>query len=222
MLANNNVNSISGFAAPTNSAPKGNQLSQDDFMKILLTQMKLQTPQNPFDSNTMMQQMSQLTNLSATKEMENAVKSLNTNLGASQILSASQVVGKKVQVVNELSSLVAGENLKGSVVLPKPVDHISVTIKDMNNRVVKTIELGASDSGVVDFSWDGLDASGNASAPGYYKMSASSVINGEAVALPTAGTFQVNSVALDRNGDGVILNLEGIGGVNMKDLIKIL
>lgn len=218
------ANTISSLTNPVAAAKTGgsNQLSQDDFIKILLTQMKLQTPQNPFDSNTMMQQMSQLTNLSATKEMENAVKSLNTNLGANQVLAASQLVGKKVQVANDTSPLVANDGLKGSVVLPRDVDNATVTIKDQNGRVVKTLELGASLAGVVDFSWDGMDADNKLQAPGFYKISASSVVNGETVAIPTAGTFNVNSVALDRNGGGVILNLEGIGGINMQELVKIL
>lgn len=221
MQTDNVINSMNGVSNAV-QAQKSNQLSQDDFIKILLTQMRLQTPQNPFDSNSMMQQMSQLTNLSATKEMEKAVATLNTNLGANQVLAASQLVGKKVQVANELSPLTAAEGLKGSLILPESADNITVTIRDQNNKVVKTLPLGASEAGVVDFKWDGLDADNKACAPGYYKMSVSAMINGQNVAIPTAGTFNVNSVALDKNGNGVILNLDGIGGINMKDLIKIL
>lgn len=222
MQAINGINNLNGTTGSAAQTQKSNQLSQDDFIKILLTQMRLQTPQNPFDSNSMMQQMSQLTNLSATKEMEKAVATLNTNLGANQVLAASQLVGKKVQVANEMSPLVANEGLKGSVVLPEASDNITVTIRDQNNKIVKSIDLGSSEAGVADFAWDGLDADNKASAPGFYKMSASAVINGQNVAIPTAGTFNVNSVALDRSGNGVILNLDGIGGMNMKDLIKIL
>jgi flagellar basal-body rod modification protein FlgD len=221
MLNSSNVSSLNAPSNNLNGPARGTQLSQDDFMKILLTQMRLQTPQNPFDSNTMMQQMSQLTTLSATKEMENAVKSLNTNLGESQVLSASQLVGKHVQVPNDISPLIAGEGLKGSVILPRDVENSTVTIKDQNGKVVKTIELGASSSGVVDFTWDGMDSENKPMTPGFYTISATTQIHGENVAIPTAGTFKVNSVALDKNGNGVILNLDGLGGVNMKDLIKI-
>ncbi|MGQ3892634.1 FlgD immunoglobulin-like domain containing protein [Legionella sp. CNM-4043-24] len=219
------VNELAGSIGNSNNAttaPRGTQLTQDDFIKLLMTQMKLQTPQNPFDSNTMMQQMAQLTNLSASHDMESAVKSLNTNLGASQVLAASQLVGKKVQVAHQSSPLAEGKDLQGSVALPRDVDKLTVTISDMNDRVVKVIELGAANAGIIDFSWNGLDTNNNPSAPGLYKMSASAVINGETVGMPTAGTFNVNSVALGRDGEGVILNLDGIGGVNMKDLVKIL
>lgn len=221
MLSTDSINSINGVGA-ISKTPKGTQLTQDDFIKLLLTQMKLQTPQNPFDSNTMMQQMSQLTTLSATHEMETAIKSLNTNLGASQVLAASQLVGKQVQVPNEISPLPAEGDLHGSLMLPRDVDTVTVTIKDMNDKVVKVIEMGSSSAGVLDFSWNGLDSENKASAPGFYKISASTVINGETLSIRTAGTFHVNSVALGRNGEGVILNLEGIGGVKMADLVKIL
>lgn len=222
MQATTGINSLNGVPNAAPKTQKSNQLSQDDFIKILLTQMRLQTPQNPFDSNAMMQQMSQLTNLSATKEMEKAVATLNTNLGANQVLAASQLVGKKVQVANEVSPLSSTDGLKGSLVLPESADNMTVTIRDQSNKVVKSIVLGASEAGVVDFSWNGVDTDNKVCAPGYYKLSASATINGQNVAIPTAGTFNVNSVALDKNGNGVILNLDGIGGINMKDLIKIL
>ena len=222
MLLNNNVNSVQNNIDPAAQPSKSNQLTQDDFIKLLLTQMRLQTPENPFDSNTMMQQMSQLTTLSATNEMQNTVKSLNANLGTSQVLEAAQLVGKKVQILSGVSPLTAGEGLKGSLVLPTDVESTTVTIKDSNDKVIKVIELGASSSGVLDFSWDGLDTDGKAMPPGIYKISGAASFNGESAPVPTTGTFNVNSVALDRNGKGVILNLDGVGGVKMDDVIKIL
>lgn len=216
------INNVGAVNNVTKVAPRGAEMTQDDFIKLLLTQMRLQTPQNPFDSNTMMQQMSQLTTLSATHEMEAAVKSLNTNLGASQVLSASQLIGKQVQVPSELSPLVDGHGLKGSLIIPRDVDKVTVTIKDLNDRVIKTIELGASSTGVLDFDWSGLDEANNPSAPGFYKMSATGLIGSDNIGIPTAGTFNVNSVALGKNGEGVIMNLEGLGGVKMSDVIKIM
>lgn len=201
---------------------KGSQLDQEGFMKLLLAQLRLQSPTSPFDSSTMMQQISQLTSLSSTQELEKTVKSLNANMGASQVLEASRLVGKQVQVPSEMCSLIQGEGLKGSIVVPRGVDAIEVTIRDSHDRVVKTMNLNASADGLLDFEWSGLDTVNNPMPSGYYKVSASGVINGEATSLPVAGSFKVNSVAQDRSGKGVILNLDGLGGVNMNDLIKIM
>lgn len=201
---------------------KGSQLTQEGFMKLLLAQLRLQSPTSPFDSSTMMQQISQLTALSSTQSLEKTVKNLSDNMGTSQILEASRLVGGHVQVASETCPLVKGEGLKGSVVVPKGVDKVDVTIRDLHDKVVKTISLDVLSDGVVDFSWDGMDSVGQQMTAGFYKISANATLNGQNMVIPTAGTYKVNSVALDRAGKGVILNVDGLGGVNMDDVIKIM
>lgn len=202
---------------------QGTQLSQEGFLKLLLAQLKLQSPTSPFDSSTMMQQISQLTGLSSAEELAKTVKGLGENMGTSQILEASRLVGQSVQIPSETCPLVEREGLKGSVIVPKGVDTVEITIRDTNDKIVKKITMGAPGDGVLDFTWDGMDSATNqVSAPGYYKISANAVMEGQNTALPVAGTFKVNSVALDKGGKGVILNVDGLGGVNIKDIIKIM
>lgn len=203
---------------------KGNkELSKDNFIKLFLTQLKMQSPLKPLQSSEMMQQMSQLTSLSATQDLEKTIKNLNSNLGKSQVLQASQLIGKKVQLLNSISPLTANDGLSGSVVLPAPAKDLKIAIKDKNENVVKTINLGDIQSnGLVDFKWDGKDEAGNVLAADFYKMTATATLNGQTTKLPTTGTFKVNSVGSDSKTDGVIINVDGIGGVNMEDVIKIL
>lgn len=201
---------------------KGSQMTQEGFMKLLLAQLRLQSPTSPFDSSTMMQQISQLTALSSTQSLEKTVENLSENMGSSQILEAARLVGGHVQVASETCPLVKDEGLKGSVVAPKGVDKVEVTIRDSHDKIVKTLNLDVLSDGVIDFSWDGMDSTGQQMAAGYYKISANTTLDGKNITLPTAGTFKVNSVALDRTGKGVILNVDGLGGVNMKDIIKIM
>lgn len=202
------------------SSSRVNQLSQEDFMKLLLTQLKLQSPQNPFDSNTMMQQMSQLTTLSATQSLEKTVKTLNTSLTDAQVIEASHLIGKKVQILNDSASLSASDGLQGAALIPENVDSLTITIKDQNDRVVKTLNYGAS-TGIVDFSWDGLDSNNQAMAAGLYKISATGNKDGQNIAVATAATFNVQSVSLDSQGKGAILQLPQYGGVRMQDILKI-
>lgn len=226
MLINNDVNglkgNINGLMGSATDVAHNKQLTQDDFIRLLLTQMKMQSPDNPFDSNTMMQQVAQLTSLSASTEMEKTVKNLGANLETSQVLSAAQLIGKKVQIPSGLSPLIAGEGLNSSLILPSDIEHATITIKNKQDQVVKTIELGASSSGLADFSWNGLDTNNNPLPADLYKMSATAVINGETVPVQTTGTFNVRSVALDKTGKGVVLNLDGMDGVNMTEILKII
>lgn len=217
-----NIAESTGSSATMADQLKGSQLTQDGFMKLLLAQLRLQSPTSPFDSSTMMQQISQLTSLSSTQTLEKTVKSLNENMGASQILEASRLVGQHVQIPSETCPLVEGEGLKAAAVVPKGVDKIEVTIRDLHDNIVKKMTLNPPSDGVMDFSWNGLDASNNAMAAGFYKITANATLGSENIALPIAGTFKVNSVALDKGAKGVILNVDGLGGVSMKDIIKIM
>lgn len=200
----------------------GKALSQNDFMRLFLTQMKTQSPLKPFDSSDMMQQMSQLTSLSATQELEKTIKLMNANLGRSQVLSATQLIGKRVAVASDKSPLVDKEGLSGSVVVPGNASEITIEIKDSNNKLVKTIKLPGSSAGIVDFHWDGLDGDNKPMPPDFYNISAKATINGEPKDIYTAGIFKVNSVTMDRQTSAVILNVDGLGGMDMGDIIKIL
>lgn len=222
MQLNNDIASLSNQTVSAGQIKRNTQLTQDDFMKLLLAQLRLQSPENPFDSSTMMQQISQLTTLSATHEMEESVKSLSANLGSSQVLSAAQLVGKKVQVDSDSSTLVEGAGLSSALVLPSNVEKATVTIRDASDNVVRVLDLGPKNSGMVDFVWDGRDTNNNPMPPGPYKISGTGIVDGDSISVPVTGVFNVSSVSLDKNGKGVLLNLDGLGSVGLDEVIRIM
>jgi flagellar basal-body rod modification protein FlgD len=198
------------------------ELTKDDFMTIFLTQMRMQSPLKPYDSAAMLQNMSMLTSLASSEELQKSIQGLGLNIAKSQVMTASGLIGKKVQIPAGVSPLVKDEGLSGSVILPAAVTNVTITIKDSNGNVVKTIEKGASGSGVLDFDWDGKDANGEPMKEDFYKISATATINGKSVDVHTAGTFKVGSVAMNPTTGSVILNVDGLGGVDMGEIIKIL
>jgi len=198
------------------------ELSKDDFMKIFLKQIRMQDPNKPFDSASMLQQMAQLTQLSASEELKKTIGSLNLSIAKSQVMSASQLIGKKVQLGAKVAPLVKGEGLSGSVILTGASKEVTITIKDKDGKVVKTITKSAATGGVLDFDWDGKDDAGNEMKEGFYNISAEANYTGKKVAAATAGTFKVGSVAMDPTNGTVILNVDGLGGIGMENIIKIL
>lgn len=215
-------------AGNANETPQGqvrdlgrNTLTKDDFLKIFLAQMKMQSPLKPYDSAAMLEQMSQFTSLTATEELNSTIKNLNSNLGKSQVISATQLIGKHVRIPSELSPLVEGEGLKGSVILGDEVSDVTITIKDDKGTVVKTIKKGPSSSGLLDFDWDGMNDAGTKMDAGMYQISATATVNGKPVQYLTAGDFKVGSVGLNPKSGAVFLNIEGFGGVSMDNVIKI-
>ncbi len=93
---------IPGFTSTTpptttsNSNGTGvNSLSSSDFMNLMLTQLEQQDPLNPTDSNQMLTQLSQISNLQANNAMQTSLSSLTLqqSIGAGGNLMGKNITG---------------------------------------------------------------------------------------------------------------------------------
>lgn len=198
------------------------ELKQEDFMKLLLTQLKYQSPVKPYDSSEMLQQMSQMTTLTATQSLEKTIQQLNASLADSQIAQASQLVGRSVQIPSDVSLLEKNGTLSGSVMTRQAMDAITINIKDATGQIVKSIELTGVAAGMHNFSWDGKNGSGDMLPPGMYHISAAGRQHGKSVGLETSAITKVNSIALDRANNKIMLHTDGLQPMEMSRVIKIL
>lgn len=222
--------SLTGMDSDVPNRTPSKELSPDNFMTLFLAQLKNQNPLQPKDSANMLQEMSAMSSITASKDMQKSLKelavSINATMGNTQVLQATQLIGKKVEIASGISPLVENEGLTGSIMLPQGhATAIKVTIKDQAGKIVKVIDLPAppvTTGGLVDFKWDGLDSDGKPAKPDFYSISGQASISGQSVDLATAGSFKVNSVALNPKTGSVFLNLDGMGGVDMGQIIKIL
>jgi flagellar basal-body rod modification protein FlgD len=201
---------------------KRTQLSPNDFMTLMLAQLRMQDPLKPYDNTAMLQNMAQISSLNATQDLQATMKTMNANMGKSQVLSASQLVGRDVALPSDMSALVAGKGMNGSVILPGAASQVTVSIKDSSNQEVRSLVLGPSAAGSTDFNWDGTDATGQKMAPGIYHFTASATVDGKPFSAATAGIFKVNSVAISPKNEEVLLNVDGLGATKMNDILKIL
>lgn len=207
--------------------PGKKELTADDFIKLFIKQLMMQNPMHPTDSTSILQQMANISSMSASKEMQNAMNTfqqhMDITLGNSQFLAATQLIGKKIELPRSVSELQEGDILSGSVVVPGATNGIKVTIKDDADRVVKEITLDPTTSGgLVDFTWDGKKADNTAALPGLYKISAKATIDGKEMDLATLGAFKVKSIAANHSTGELVLNIDGLGGVNLTDIVKII
>ncbi|HBD94197.1 MAG: hypothetical protein A2015_14165 [Spirochaetes bacterium GWF1_31_7] len=72
-------------------------LDKDDFLKLLITQLQHQDPNNPMEDKEFIAQMAQF---SSMEQMLNVNKSLDKLVGKFDFQSSFDLLGKKVDVVN--------------------------------------------------------------------------------------------------------------------------
>ncbi|NLY59166.1 MAG: flagellar biosynthesis protein FlgD, partial [Gammaproteobacteria bacterium] len=88
--------------------------------------------------------------------------------------------------------------------------------------MVAAVNMGAQETGIIDFAWDGQDASGNPLPPGKYRFEAQASIDGEPVQLATLLPANVDSVSLGvGKGGEMVLNLAGLGSIGLSDVFTI-
>lgn len=88
------VDAIGLAASSTAPAQNTNSISQDDFMQILLTQLRFQDPLKPVDDEQFVAQLAQFSALEITREQSDKIDSLLTIEGADQAIG---LMGKTVQ-----------------------------------------------------------------------------------------------------------------------------
>jgi flagellar basal-body rod modification protein FlgD len=84
-----------GVTSSTTTVPTNASLGQDEFMKILLTQLQFQDPMKPMDNQEFMAQMAQFTTLEMSRQQNDKTETLLTIQSATQALS---LIGKTVEV----------------------------------------------------------------------------------------------------------------------------
>jgi flagellar basal-body rod modification protein FlgD len=164
---NSYLDSLSNSASSSSSSTKtksNNTIDQSGFLKLLTAQMTMQDPTAPMDNNQMVQQMATFSQVAGTAEMNQTLKSMQTDIAASRFGSASNWVGHAALVPSDIAAAASNGAYAGEITLPKDAADVTLSLVDGAGTVVHSRDLGAHDAGAVSWSWDGKDTAGKAVA----------------------------------------------------------
>jgi flagellar basal-body rod modification protein FlgD len=169
------VSQITSTATPSATEKTGpRQLGQDDFLKLLITQLKSQDPLNPTNNTEFVSQLAQFSQLEQTaKQAQLLQKSLDAQTASLQF-TLLPMVGRRVSIDRPLVQL---ENGQASLTyaLEKSAARAQITIFDHSRQVVRTLEYTGLQAGVNQAQWDGKDSKGAVMPPGVYEYAVSAV-----------------------------------------------
>ncbi|WWW12156.1 flagellar hook capping FlgD N-terminal domain-containing protein [Arcobacter cryaerophilus gv. pseudocryaerophilus] len=96
----NSSNSVTGTDSYGNKytqSVSNDSLTTNDFLKLMIEELKLQDPTKPMDSSKMLSTQMQMSTLNANMEMIKALQSIQTAFTQSSLSTAVGVIGKDVE-----------------------------------------------------------------------------------------------------------------------------
>ncbi len=182
--------------------------TQDRFLTLLVTQLQNQDPLNPMDNAQVTSQMAQLSTVNGITQLNNTLLALSGQMDVSQSMQAASLIGKDVLVPGtKISVGTSPDGITKST--PFGVDVISgaanvtVNVLDSSGKVVRKIDLGAQEVGVISVEWDGKNDMGAAVTDGAYTVS---------VVATDANGAAVSADALDlRQGQQRSVHVQRLG-----------
>jgi flagellar basal-body rod modification protein FlgD len=204
-----NIQDILGAGAQTQTAKgKGQkELGQQDFLALLVAQMKNQDPSNPADNAQFLSQIAQFSMVDGIDNLGTSFDKIAGNYFTGQAMSASQLVGRQVLTESNSALLQEGGSLQGVVAVPEFSQGLNVQVRDSQGRLVKTLDTTGFKDGDWTLGWNGVNEKGELQAPGEYFVIASALVEGKHQALPIQLYNTVDSITLNRSGNNVELQL---------------
>lgn len=212
---------LSLINSPQKSEENSNELGQEDFLELMVTQLRNQDPFEPLQSGEFIGQLASFGTVSGIGELNNSVSSLVSSLTSSQSLGATNLIGKNALVSSNSLTLKEGEVSRGAVSTTAPTNNVNVNITDAAGNLVQSISLGVVTESSKEFEWDGTDSSGNPAPEGKYFLSVAGDQGEESVALDTFAYKRIESVSLGEGNGSVRLNVENGGELKVSEILKI-
>jgi len=207
----------------TAKTTKTTALGQDEFLKLMTTQMTHQDPTKPMQNGEFLSQMAQFGTVSGIQELQQSFKDFSASISSDQALQAASLVGRNVSVPSDYGLLSAGGEINGSFDLSTSASSVNVVITDSDTGdVIRKINLGQQAAGSVPFTWDGLNDAGTLVSPGIYKVQAEASIDGVNTVFQPAIQSKVESVSMSNGTNGVQVSLAGLGAVSFNKIKQIL
>jgi len=196
-------------SASTSSLTAGSasdvKATKDNFLKLLVTQMKYQDPMNPMDSAQMTSQIAQLNTVEGINQLNATVSSLQASLMASQSMQSASLIGKTIlSDGNSISLLNGSANL--SMRLEGAAESVVVDVINSSGRIIKTTDLGANAAGIKSFTWDGSTNEGGTAPDGQYTFQVNAKKLNQTVAVKPLTQATVSGVELTSAGTQLSLN----------------
>jgi len=198
---------VAASGTSTAIKPPDQTLGQDQFLNLLVAQLKNQNPLSPVDNSQMMAQLAQFSQLEQTKQMTTAMNAFIKQQGAANATGLTALLGKHVTAQGSSFSLTPGTPSPLSFNLDANASTVTVQVFNASGIPVRTWNGTNQPAGMQNTTWDGKDDSGNTLPTGQYSFTVTAKgADGAAVSASTQMTGVVTSIRYDAAGPVLIFD----------------
>ncbi len=185
-----------------------NSLGQEDFLSLMIAQVRSQDPFEPMKNGEFIAQMAQFATVDGVNNMQASLADLSKSLNSSQALAAADLVGRSVLSAVDSVQLQAQGSISGVIAGIPDATSLTLDIFDASGTLTARRVINPRATGNTPFVWDGLNDAGQRVAPGSYRLAAQALVDGENFAVETRMRQRIDSVTFGAGLADLGLNLE--------------
>ncbi len=137
---------LGAIGAATGAAAPSSTLNKDDFLKLLVSQLKNQDPLNPLSNDQFIQQSTSFSSLEALQNIQKGVDNLGGTGSAQTLASTAGLLGRPV-VASTATFQWSGQPVSLPYTIAAPVANAALEITDAKGNTVGQMPLGARPAG---------------------------------------------------------------------------
>lgn len=215
------IDPITGSSHAAAAATKArDQLGQDQFLQLMVAQLRHQDPTSPMDPADFLGQLAQFGTVTGIQGMQGSISALSESLRSSQVLSGTNLVGRDILVDAKTAWLSDAGGVYGTTEIPAGTRTANLVITDAAGQQVRRVALPVAEGEIV-FEWDGTLENGERASSGEYEITVVADVAGQSEQLGTQLLARVGSVSIDPKNNSLTLNTD-LGPIALGDVRQVM
>ena len=216
---NNILEKIGAKTPEADATKRKSSLGQEDFLRLMTTQLQNQDPFAPMENGEFIAQMAQFSTVTGITEMGQSLNGISDKLNEFRIATASDLLGNSVLVPGNIARPNKNNEIHGIIDLPSASSETSVSFFDETGEHLHSIDLGAQPGGLVGFEW--LDIPEDIKAKNMPLRIEAFINTGQGSQGLTPSVFsEVMAATVGKNNQGVTIDVKDYGEMAAADVIK--
>lgn len=205
------VQGVNNSSGNYNTQSQQGVLGKDDFLQLMITQLKYQDPLNPMDGTEYASQLAQFTSLEQLTNLNASVKqSIDANYVLTQSINntlTANLIGKEAKIASQKLVNTGNNTVNIGYDLLANAKSVNITIKDRYGNVVRTIEENNISEGSSKLEFDFTDNNGEKLINGEYSVEVTATdFNNQPLAVSSYIVGLIDGVRFSENGTSMIIS----------------